>query len=273
MAAFTDIDDLINKMTGGASGTPETVFFNKYMVLAGAGSPDANLGVGFFGSMWQFQGTPGPGATPTTVAAPTSATVGAIPFTNPGGGREKFIVTCGMAYGEEIGIMVYDRLLHIGGLDATLTSAQTVGGTLTRNTGGVGNQIWLEIYTSPSVTARNLTASYTNQAGTSGRTTQVADAFGVNSNAVGSLHPLQLQAGDTGVRSVQSVTQTEANATAGNYGVTIARPLMMVQGMHEHPGILGRNMPEVEADACLALAYYSSQTTTMMTGAISMVES
>ena len=60
-------------------------------------------------------------------------------------------------------LVLYDRLLHIGGLNATTTAAQTVGGSLSRYTGGAGNQIWVEIYTQIGTTATTITANYTNQ--------------------------------------------------------------------------------------------------------------
>jgi hypothetical protein len=178
MAAIADLSDYVNRATGGNSGTPENVFWYKQPYIAATIDTWA---AGLMYSMWKYDGFPGPGATPTTVAAPTSSTAGAMPFTDPGGGRQKWLMTSSMiTVGPNAGgVFLYDRLLHIGSLDGTVTTAQTVGGSLTRHTGGAGNQIWIEIYTAVGTTNRTITASYTNQSGTSGRTTQ-AVLFGAS---------------------------------------------------------------------------------------------
>jgi hypothetical protein len=161
-------------------------------------------------------------------------------------------------------VIAYDRLLHIGGLSGTSTSAQTVGGTLTRNTGGEGNQIWVEIYTQIGATASTITASYTNQAGTSGRTTQAVAIGGTNNREVTRVIPLTLQAGDTGVQAVASVTiNTTSTGTAGDFGITIARPLVF--GNNENTGSMFlrdfiAGMPAAQKlvdDECVAFAIVS----------------
>jgi hypothetical protein len=268
MTALADLSDYVNRATGGNSGTPENVFWFKSAQVAGVAVSQWDNGWHY--SMWRYDGFPGPGAVPTTVAAPTSATPGAMPFTDPGGGRQKWLMAAGICGPHSGGFshsLLYDRLLHIGGLDGTVATAQTVGGTLTRHTGGVGNQIWVEIYTAVGTGYRTITASYTNQAGASGRTTQAAPFGGSAgstppSNGTNVMNLLPLQAGDTGVQSVQSVTISSSTGTAGNFGVTVAHPIAFLP--YSEAGGAIRNLatggmpgiPAIEAGACIATTLY-----------------
>ena len=247
MAAFTDLDDLAVNMTGGSAGAPENLMAYKNMQYTGG---VLSSGSGIWKSWWAFDGIPGPGTIPGTVAAPTSATTGAIPFTNASGGREKFIAQAGGFGSVTVGLstMVYDRLLHIGSLPYATTTAQTVGGTITRNTGGVGNEIWFECDTTIGG-ARDVTCTYTNQAGTGSRVTPTLEV-GNGTTLPSILFRLPLQAGDTGVQSVEDVTIT--TGSTGTFAIVIARPLLML-GANGNP-MTEPPWPKIDDDACLALA-------------------
>lgn len=265
MTAFTDLSNLVNNMTGGGSAQPQHPFFwvdNR----VGAAAATATI-AGRMHSLWTYNKSNGAtGAVPTTVAAPTSATTGAIPFTNPGGGRELHFMGWEGALSQQEVVILYDRLLHIGGLSGTSTSAQTVAGTLTRNTGGEANQIWIEINGQIGTTATTITASYTNQAGTSGRTTQAVAIGGTNNREVTRIIPLTLQSGDTGVQAVASVTLAATTGTAGDFGVVIARPIAFANNENAGSSFIRdyiAGMPAssvIPADACLALAIMSGST-------------
>jgi hypothetical protein len=124
--------------------------------------------------------------------------------------------------------LIIDRLSHQGGLDGNSALTQTTNlptAALTRFTSGVGVMIGLTIYTAVGTAGSTITASYTNQAGTSGRTT-VAQVFGITANnTAGRLLILPLAAGDTGARSVESVTLASGSGTSGNFGVTLFKIL------------------------------------------------
>jgi hypothetical protein len=262
MTAYADLSEYVNRITGGNSGTPENLFCWKDARVAGAAA--VATVAGRITSLWRYEGIPSHGADPTTVAAPTNATDGALKQTDPGGGREKWlggVSGCALAAGT---LILYDRLLHIGSLNATTITAQTVGGTLTRNTGGVGNMIWAEVYTIIGTTATTITASYTNQAGTASRTT-AAVAFGATGlREVGRIIPLSLQAGDTGVQAVASCTVLATTGTAGNFGITVARPLAMISigsaGVGAVKSFMDGPMPEIDTGACLAWAWVANGT-------------
>jgi hypothetical protein len=102
-------------------------------------------------------------------------------------------------------------LWHNGGYTITATTAQT-STTPTwpaRDANGVTNGdgvlLGLEISSAAGAAAPTITVSYTNSAGTAGRTGTNSFAT-ANSPAAGSFFPIGLQAGDIGVRSLQSVT-------------------------------------------------------------------
>lgn len=265
MAAFNDLSDVINRMTGGNSGNPENLFqwIDNRIDSAAA----SNTVAGKWTSLWRYNKTRGgSGAVPSSAAVPDNTTRGGLMQTDPSGGQEKWLLGQGCISTSPGALLLYDRLLHNGGLSGTLTSAQTVGGTLTRNTGGEGNQIWVEIYTQIGTTATTITASYTNHAGTSGRTTKPV-AIGATGNREGErMLALPLQDGDTGVQAVASVTLAGSTATAGSFGVTIMKPLGV--GLIPSSGVgYWRDylaglpgLPEIDTDACLALAFLANGT-------------
>lgn len=135
---------------------------------------------------------------------------------------KRYLAKVEMTAAQAGAIHVYDRVWSCSGFSGTVTTAQTVTGfpTLTRpDANGTGLEIWIECYTATGATASNITVQYTNQAGTSGRNT-VSQAH-ITSMPANRLYPVQLQSGDTGVRSIQSVTLSGTTGTAGNFGVTL----------------------------------------------------
>lgn len=265
MAALADLSDLINRATGGSSGTPQNVFLHKQARIAGAAA--TALIAGRMASLWRYDGHPAGGAVPGAVAAPTNATVGALPFTDPGGGRQSWMVQAwatGLVGGT---LILVDRLLHIGGLSGTVTTAQTVGGSLTRNTGGEGNMLLAEIYTQIGATSTTITASYTNQAGTTGRTTTAVAIGNTGFREVTRAILLPLQSGDTGVQAVASCTLAATTGTAGSFGITVVRPRAYVGiGAAGNPGwrdfVTGLpGIPENEAGSCLSFLWVPNNTT------------
>lgn len=122
-------------------------------------------------------------------------------------------------------VLVYDRVWSCSGLSGTVTTAQAVTSppTITRYANGVGLELWVECYTATGSSAANITISYTNQDGVAGRTS-VSTAHPTSLPA-GRMYRVPLQAGDTGVQSVQSVTLSVTTGTAGNFGVTLMKRL------------------------------------------------
>jgi hypothetical protein len=263
MAALTDLSDLLNRQTGGNNGAPENLFFHKVPRVAGAAATAPIAGRGC--SLFRYEGMPAGGAVPTAAAIPDRATVGAMPFSAPGGGREKLLIGAGIAPLVPGVFVLYDRLFHIGGLSGIVTTAQTVQGAtptpaLTRNTGGAGNFAFYEVYSILGTTGATLTMTYTDQDGNTGQTSTInigATGFREETRA----QRIPLAAGDSGIRAVASVQLSASTGTAGNFGITIARPLALIpvgaagiMGWRDYttglPGI-----PAIDPNACLALLF------------------
>lgn len=270
MAALTDLSDIVNRLTDPTNGGPDhpTVYIEGRIAAAAASATVA----GRYTSLWLWNKSNGSrGTAPGSGANPTRATQGAALIqANPAVGKQKWLLGVETIAQQQGILVLYDRLMHCSGLSATVITAQAItGGSVNRytSTESVGNQIWLEIYSIIGTTATTVTASYTNQAGTSGRTTQATTFGGTGLREGERMIPLALADGDTGVQSVQSVTVLASTLTAGNFGVTIVRPILSI--MCGGSGIAGvrdciaglPSVPEIETDACLALQWMPNGTT------------
>lgn len=232
----------------------------------------------------------GAGAAITTAAAPTRATTGALNLStgqgiiNGGTGR---LSALGLNFGSNAlgSLMICDRLSHQGGLSGTTTGAQTTNlptAALTRYTTGEGVMLGITIYSAVGATATTITASYTNQAGTSGQTTPLVVFGGTGFNAANRMVLLPLAAGDTGVRAVASVTITASTTTAGAFGATLFKPLFVANidssdqwtssQANFVSGRTGCGIPEIMDDACLFAIYMGNTTSVRVQGELIVAE-
>lgn len=210
------------------------------------------------------------GAAPTTAVVPTNTTAGGIQHQNGGsgqlwvlGGNTTMGSTGGTVEDWQGLAVVVDRLSHQGGLSGNVIGAQTTNlptAALTRYTSGEGVMLGLSIYTIVGSGGVDATAVYTNSAGTGSRVTSVVE-FGNQNRQGGRMVLLPLQAGDTGVRSVQSVSLSGATGLAGNFGVVLFKPLYFVfRGSRSSgdfvTGYTGGGIPEVLENACVNVLYY-----------------
>lgn len=163
-------------------------------------------------STWALAGNPGAGAFSASLAgvALSSPQNGQIPFTNPSSGNCYLNRLQGAATIAGT-LMLVDRLWHNGGFTITTTTAQTVNSAafpardITGTTNGDGILCGIEVSASCGAAAPAPTISYTNQSGTAGRSAGLWFPT-ANSPTAGSFFPFGLQAGDTGIRSIQSLT-------------------------------------------------------------------
>lgn len=194
-------------------------------------------------SLWSLSGTPGAGAFDATlngvVLSSTSALVdGQLRHSDPATGNAhlaRLSVTSTVAGFS----MLLDRLWHNGGYDVTLLTAQnsttptwpsrcpTSGTDDTPATTGLGVMLAVEVSVVTGVGTPTITIGYTNQAGVAGRTATNVIAT-VATAAVGATYLIGLQAGDTGVRSVQSLTLS-ATWTSGTIHLVAYRMLAMLE--------------------------------------------
>lgn len=280
MTAFNDLSELINRFTGGNSGSPQHIFFWKDARVGGAAATTPIAGR--WHSMWEYEGSPSHGVAATsTGAALDNTTQGGLKQTDPSGGRQLWCSGAALAPSQNCSLLIYDRLCHDGGLDGTNTGAQTISFTPPSRYSGAaaaGNMMFLEINTLIGATVRTVTASYTNQAGTAAHTTQAVSIGGTGLREAQRMIPLTLQAGDTGVRDVASVTLSATTGTVGAFGMVIARPLILIPGGVGSGGLrdLVAGVPslvEILTDACLAMAFFPQSTNAhQMLGSIHMAE-
>jgi hypothetical protein len=228
-------------------------------------------GAGAFHSLWQAAGLPGAGVTPPAFNAgsgyvPDRTTAGALPFTNPTAGALSYLAGIGASGAVAGTFWLYDRCWACSGFVTNITTAQTITtpGNVGRYQTFDGVEIWGECYVPPGATGANWTVSYTNQAGTSGRTaTYVHPA---SAEVAGQMLPFTLQAGDTGVQSVQSFTCSISSGTAGNIGITLVRRAKLLPLVVPNVGAvldaIGCGMPRLLDDVCLSLMVLCTAATT-----------
>jgi hypothetical protein len=128
------------------------------------------------------------------------------------------------------GIMI-DLLNISGGLSGTVTTPQTTNlptATLTRYTSGEGVMAGIVVYTQIGSTGTIVTISYTNSAGVSGRTSTAISIGNTGFREGNILLPIPLEAGNTGVRSIETVTLSSTTGSVGNFGVCLFKPLSMI---------------------------------------------
>lgn len=200
----------------------------------------ASQGAGTFVSLWRATGQPGQGAIPGAAAACNNALTGAVGFT-----QQTLPATSYGAYFEvatgnaSMAVEMHDRLAHMGGLNGTLTTAQTVGidfSALSSDNmaGRIGDanysdiQWWLEWYTATGSTAVTATVAVTYNDATTG-TLSVALAATRPASLMIPLNGLIPAAGaGKYIRAITTVTLSATTATAGSFGVTATRPRMAI---------------------------------------------
>lgn len=137
-------------------------------------------------------------------------------------------------------LMLVDLLGFYRVSTVTTTTAQTLNNTVTlpRYTDGAGVQafMWNTNTTALGAATPNLSINYTNSAGTAGRATptvlpvgKTAAANGLvlySGTGAGKYWPfLPLQSGDSGIRSIQSVT-ISASYVSGEFSIWLCKPLL-----------------------------------------------
>lgn len=219
-------------------------------------------------SAWQF--TPFAGATPATNAAVDSTTVGSIGQSNSTATRRYVIgwnVALSSGAGSGAHLLLVDRLVNTTGLDGTVTTEQTTNlptTALTRYSGGAGVWAAYEVYTTQVGTTTTLSIRYTNQAGTGSRVSPLMELGSAGASPVGAFRIMPFAAGDTGVRSVEGVTNTVTTATAGNAGITLFKPLMHLPvPLYAYENLntlkhLATQFSQIIDGACLQFAVMSS---------------
>lgn len=158
---------------------------------------------------------PNPSATPSGEVVARSTHAGGLPFSDPSSGNTyltEFQVVGSSGYVMPQLFLICDRLWQTSGITLTITTSQTID-TPTwpardRNgaTDGEDVMVALEVITGTGNLGviTNTTIDYTNSNGDNSRTGTIS-SFPITCNQP-SFIPFELDAGDTGVQSIQSIT-------------------------------------------------------------------
>jgi hypothetical protein len=196
----------ITTLAGALAGLQDPRRFNKAAASVSSTPP--------YKTLWAVAPEAGSYSAALNGVALSAPQTGQIPWRDPpsgntylAGGRGVYN-TGGAGRGH---LLVLDRLWHNGGYTITSTAAQNSttpawpARDINGSTNGEGVLIALEVSAQVGAATPTMTLSYTNSGGTAGRT--AVTTTGANSGASTSgMYIFGLDAGDTGVRSVQSLT-------------------------------------------------------------------
>lgn len=240
----------------------------------------SNTAAGQFHSLWRATGQPGQGAIPTTAATCDNTLLGSLQFTQQTAPATSYLgIVEGLCSNASSTLEIHDRLMHMGGLSGTVTTAQTVNLDLNANLAndnldarkGDSNfsdvQWWLEWYTDTGATVVTATVAVTYNDGTSGNLTGVSLAATRRASFMQPLNSL-IPAAASGkyIRDVDSVTLSATTGTAGNFGVTATRyraalyqPIANARFTADWAGL---GFPEIPNESCLTAIQVAGTTTT-----------
>jgi hypothetical protein len=185
-------------------------------------------------SLFYLAGIPG-AATASTAGLSGEALTsysGQFPYTNAASGETNLcrIVSQSQTGGQ---LLLCDRLWHNSAIDVTSIASQTINSVAfpTRDVNGSSNgeQVFIavEVTVATGAGTPTITLGYTNQSGTASRTaTNIMTT--VATSAIGAFYPIGLQAGDSGVRSVQTYQQN-ATWTSGNVSLVAYRVVARIE--------------------------------------------
>lgn len=191
----------------------------------------ANAAAGQQFSLWRATGIPAQGAIPGAAAICNNALTGAMGFTQQTAPATSYFAWLrAFTANATMQVEIHDRLAHMGGLNGTLTTAQTVNVDITGTSDNLANRRgdsnysdvtwWLEWYTDTGATASNATVNVTYDDASTGNLAVVAVGGTVRTGRM-----IQLTPAVAGryIRAVNSVTLSASTATAGSFGVTATR--------------------------------------------------
>ena len=225
----TNLDELALALKRGLRGP-----FNKNSITVTAG------GTGFF---WSTIGYPVAGSIPVAAAVCNNLLLGAMPLAARTGLEERLLAL--VAYSAQTlgtGLEIEDRLAHMGGLNGTLTTVQTVGVDCSLTTSNLVERIgaadysdieWgLDVYTATGATIATPTFAVTfndNSTGVAGIINAPSGTVTLPASAQTNRR-FQIQ-GSKPIKSIQSMTLSASTGTAGNLGVTAVRKLALIESI------------------------------------------
>lgn len=239
----------------------------------------SNAAAGQFHSLWRATGQPGQAAIPAAAAVCNNALTGALNFAQQTSPATTYGTWANaMCSNNATTLEIHDRLMHMGGLSGTVTTAQTVNLDLNANLGsdnisarkGDANfsdvQWWMEWYTDTGSTAVTATVGVTYNDGTTG-TLSVALAATRRASLMIPLNGfIPAAAAGKYIRQINSVQLSATTGSAGSFGFTATRPRMTMPlplaNKMETFDWAALGLPEIFNSSCLMILQVASTTTT-----------
>lgn len=275
MAGFSSLDDFINQATTNGKfwrtdwnkltfGTTAHTAGTWYLLNQGGGNPAAGTILGT-GTNLAFQ----------ALNDSTATAAGIQHGGNVGGGTGYKHIINASAFSASATtmpavLMLVDMLGFYPITTVTTTGAQTLNNTVTlpRYTDGAGVQAFITPSTVMGAATPNISIGYTNSASTAGRATPATLPIGNTAAAVtsvvysgtgaGKFGPfMPLQAGDAGIKSVQSINLS-ASYVSGVLNLVLCKPLLTLPittlGVTAERDLINQlnSGPRVYDGACLA---------------------
>lgn len=252
----------ITTLDGALAGMKPPSFFSKAV--------SGTLVAGRPFSPFYLAGVPGAAAAPSPGLGGASLTSysGQIPI--PAASNNTHLARFSGVSSAQAGLLLLcDRIWHNSGFTITSTGAQTINSTAWNardsngSTDGVGVILGVEISGATGAGTPTITVAYTNSANTASRS-GVNSVATVASSAAGTFYPIGLQAGDVGVRSVQTLTLS-ATWTSGTMHLVAYRVLATLElpaaGIPNAVDALTSGMPRLY-DTSVPFLIFIPQTTT-----------
>lgn len=229
-------------------------------------------------SVFDLAGNPGAGVLAGTSTAagvvPTAATAG-CPTINSFGGSNGYINKVEFGSTVACRLALFDMVFKAGAYAFTagttaLSAQPSYSGRMLGGTDFTNTEIWVEVTTAfVTGTAWQVQVTYTNQAGTTGRTSIISAAQAAAALTQGKMFQLALQSGDTGVQKIESVIATNGGTamTAGKFNVLVLRRLwsnarVRVANDGDIHDMLKTGLPQIFDTSALVLQVTADSTAT-----------
>jgi hypothetical protein len=260
----------ITTIDGAISGLQFPRWFNKTTPSGGIASKPI--------SFWGLGGFPPAGSFDTTLngVTLTSPVTGQLPFTDPASGNA-YLARLQAVSNFPGTLILADRLWHNGGYTITSTSAQNSttptwpARDVAGSTNGDGVLLACEISADTGAGTPTITVGYTNQSGTASRSATNIVATESAGTTTNFFYPIGLQAGDTGVQSLQSVTLS-ASWVSGTMNMVAYRELARMEitqiGKQFSADALTLGMPKMYAGSVPFLIYVPQQSSPTLNGSV-----
>jgi hypothetical protein len=232
-------------------------------------------GAGGYTSLWRGTGQPEQGAIPTVTGTSVYSTLaGSMGPLTVGSGLTGYIANLALVGSISHQFIVYDRLMHLGGLSGAASGATALVDCTVSTLSYVQDgsrcsldepclEWWLDIYADIGTTARVITFTYTGPSA-SGQTCTLSYGGSSPLNQDSRSFRILPTTEGSAIVSIQTFSPAATTGAAGSWGITARRKLTQVNMGQPNVGVdkdfAGIGMPRVGNNACIEYMVLSSTT-------------